>query len=86
MAQQTTRSTAYRAVDSVIANGGKAYDRGRMLVRVLPLGPDDISGNEPETTRRIVLKLASALRTSGRAAAPGIGPMISTATSASYRR
>jgi len=63
MAQQTIRSTAYRAVDSVIANGGKAYDRGRMLVRVLPLGPDDISGNEPETTRRIVLKLASALRT-----------------------
>ena len=52
-----------RAIDSVIANGGKAYDRGRMLVRVLPLGPDDISGNEPETTRRIVLKLASALRT-----------------------
>ena len=47
MAQQTIRSTAYRAVDSVIANGGKAYDRGRMLVRVLPLGPDDISGNEP---------------------------------------
>jgi hypothetical protein len=33
-----------------------------MLVRLLPLGPDEIVGNEPETTRRIVLKLARALR------------------------
>jgi hypothetical protein len=62
MAQQTIRRTAYRAVDSVIADGSEAYDRGRMLPRVLPLGPDDISGREPETTRRIVLKLARALR------------------------
>ena len=34
-----------------------------MLPRVLPLGPDDIYGPEPETTRAIVLKLARALRT-----------------------
>jgi hypothetical protein len=34
-----------------------------MLVRLLPVGPDDIVGAEPETTRRIVLKLARALRT-----------------------
>jgi hypothetical protein len=33
-----------------------------MLVRLLPLGPDEIAGSEPETTRRIVLKLAHALR------------------------
>jgi hypothetical protein len=63
MAQQTIRSTAYRAVDSVITNGSKAYDRGRILPRVLPIGPDELAGAEPETTRRIVLKLASALRT-----------------------
>jgi hypothetical protein len=62
MAQQTIRSTAYRSADAVIADGSDAYDRGRMLPRVLPLGPDDISGREPETTRRIVLKLARALR------------------------
>jgi len=62
MAQHTLRLTAYRAADAVIADGSKAYDRGRMLPRVLPLGPSDISGPEPETTRRIVLKLASALR------------------------
>ena len=62
MAQQTIRFTAYRAADAVIANGSKAYDRARMLVRLLPVGPDEIAGNEPETTRRIVLKLARALR------------------------
>ena len=33
-----------------------------MLVRLLPVGPDEIVGSEPETTRRIVLKLARALR------------------------
>jgi len=63
MARQTIRSTAYRAADAVIADGARAYDRSRMLPRVLPLGPDDICGPEPETTRRILLKLASALRT-----------------------
>ena len=63
MARQTIRSTAYRAADAVIADGKRAYDRSRMLPRVLPLGPEDIFGPEPETTRRILLKLASALRT-----------------------
>jgi len=62
MAQQNIRSTAYRAADAVIANGSASYDRHRMLPRVLPVGPDDVTGGEPETTRRIVLKLASALR------------------------
>jgi hypothetical protein len=57
------RRHAYRAVDRVIANGSEAYERGRMLPRVLPIGPDEITGVEPETTRRIVLKLARALRT-----------------------
>ena len=62
MAQQTIRSTAYRAVDAVITDGSDAYDRGRMLPRVLPIGPDEMAGVEPETTRRILLKLARALR------------------------
>jgi hypothetical protein len=62
MAQHTIRSTAYRAADAIIADGSKAYDRGRMLPRVLPVGPDELRGAEPETTRRIVLKLARALR------------------------
>jgi hypothetical protein len=56
------RRRAYRAVDGVIANGRETYERSRMLVRLLPVGPDEIAGSEPETTRRIVLKLARALR------------------------
>jgi hypothetical protein len=56
------RGHASRAVDGVIASGREAYERSRMLVRLLPVGPDEIAGSEPETTRRIVLKLARALR------------------------
>jgi hypothetical protein len=56
------RRQAYRAVDAVIANGRESYERSRMLVRLLPVGPDEITGAEPETTRRLVLKLARALR------------------------
>ena len=47
-----------------------------MPPRVLPVGPDEISGVEPETTRRIVLKLRVRYGPSVRAAAPDIGPMI----------
>jgi hypothetical protein len=56
------RRRAYRAVEGVIANGRESYERSRMLVRLLPVGPDEIAGAEPETTRRIVLTLARALR------------------------
>jgi hypothetical protein len=56
------RRQAYRAVTGVIANGRESYERSRMLVRLLPVGPDELAGAEPETTRRIVLKLARALR------------------------
>ena len=63
MAQHNIRASAYRAADVIIERGCASYDRSRMLPRVLPLGPDDICGPEPETTRAIVLKLARALRT-----------------------
>jgi hypothetical protein len=56
------RRQAGRTIHGVIANGRETYERGRMLVRLLPVGPDEIAGGEPETTRRIVLKLARALR------------------------
>ena len=62
MAQHKIRSTGYRAVDAVVANGCASYERGRMLPRLLPVAPADIIGGEPETTRRILLKLARALR------------------------
>jgi hypothetical protein len=67
MAQHNSRRTlqrqARRTLDGVIDTGRQTYERGRMLVRLLPVGPDDIVGSEPETTRGIVLKLARALRT-----------------------
>ena len=54
---------ACRTIDGIIAYGSETYERSRMLVRLLPVGPDEMAGHEPETTRRIVLKLARALRT-----------------------
>ncbi|GAC1551873.1 MAG: hypothetical protein NVS2B5_09070 [Beijerinckiaceae bacterium] len=59
--RRRTRST----IDGVLGAGGEAYDRSRMLPRLLPVGPDDIAGAEPESTRRIVLMLARALRVEG---------------------
>jgi hypothetical protein len=64
MAQHNARyaRAAARAVDHVIANGRECYDRRRMLPRVLPVGPDEISGVEPENAPHRV-KAARALRT-----------------------
>jgi hypothetical protein len=66
MAQRTGRlhfdREARRATHAVIDSGREAYERSRMLVRLLPVGPDDMAGAEPQTTRRIVLKLARAIR------------------------
>ena len=64
MVQHTARYVreSERAVDRIVANGSGAYERHRMLPRVLPIGPDELRGAEPETTRRIVLKLARPLR------------------------
>jgi hypothetical protein len=56
------RRQACCTIDNVIGTGREAYERSRMLVRLLPVGPDEIAGSEPETTRRIILKLARALR------------------------
>jgi hypothetical protein len=62
-ARRNVRRQACRTIDGVIANGSEIYERSRLLVRLLPVGPEEIAGHEPETTRRIVLKLARALRT-----------------------
>jgi hypothetical protein len=62
-ARRNLQRRACRTIDGVVNTGRETYDRGRMLVRLLPVGPDDIFGHEPETTRRIVMKLARALRT-----------------------
>ncbi|MEA2839237.1 MAG: hypothetical protein QOF41_567 [Methylobacteriaceae bacterium] len=62
-ARRNLHRQACRTIDGVIDAGREIYERGRMLLRLLPVGPDEIAGAEPETTRRIVLKLARALRT-----------------------
>ena len=41
------------------------YQRAH-LPRLMPIGPNEITGPEPETTRALLLKLARALRTQRR--------------------
>ena len=41
------------------------YQRAH-LPRLMPIGPDEITGPEPETTRALLLKLARALRAQRR--------------------
>ena len=53
---------ARAAAFGVIRDGALAYERARCLPRVLPMLAGDCCGPEPETTRRIVRKLADALR------------------------
>jgi len=53
---------AARAVSLTTKAGVEAYDRPRHLPRLLPLGPEDIADESPAMRRRIVLRLARALR------------------------
>lgn len=53
---------ARAAAAGVIAAGAGAYERARCLPRVLPLSPSEWEGPEPATTRRLVARLADALR------------------------
>ena len=57
---------ARKALQQTVDAGAGHYDRARMLPRILPLGPADITGPEPAATRKIVLKLARALRETRR--------------------
>ena len=53
---------ASAAIAAVTAAGVEAYDRGRHLPRVLPVGPDEIADESAAGHRRIVARLARALR------------------------
>jgi hypothetical protein len=46
----------------VIAAGRELYDRDRHLARILPLGPDEIADRSTSARRRILARLARALR------------------------
>ena len=67
--REARRDGAIRAIGATIASGAALYDRSR-LSRLIPIGPDEIASDDPLATRRIVLRLARALRgerTRGRA-------------------
>ena len=53
---------ARRAVAHTVEAGARDYVRERQLPRLIPIGPDEMTGEEPATTRRIVARLTRALR------------------------
>lgn len=59
---QTMRSRARAALEGDIAAGAALYERAKILPRVLPMMAGQCAGPEPETTKRIVRRLADALR------------------------
>lgn len=65
-----TARAASRTIASRIGAGSAAYERGRHLPRIIPVGPDEVADDSPDGRRAILRKLARALRaerTRGRA-------------------
>ncbi len=56
------RSRAAASIEAVTAAGVEAYVRERHLPRVLPVGPDEVADDSLAGRRRIVARLARALR------------------------
>lgn len=64
------RRLAAERLRRVVARGAEAYERSRILPRLLPLDPREFAEPSPALTRRICAALARALRrerTRGRA-------------------
>jgi hypothetical protein len=55
-------SRAAASIEAVTAAGIEAYVRERHLPRVLPIGPDEIADDSVPGRRRIIARLARALR------------------------
>lgn len=55
-------SRAAAAIAAVVAVGAEAYVRERHLPRILPVGPEEIADGSVSGQRRIVARLARALR------------------------
>jgi hypothetical protein len=53
---------AWRAVEAVTAPGDPAYERQRLLPRLVPIGPDELADATPRGRRRVLYRLARALR------------------------
>ncbi len=56
------KSRAAASIEAVTAAGVEAYVRQRHLPRILPVGPDEIADESVAGRRRIVARLARALR------------------------
>lgn len=69
--QQHRRIRAWRAVDAVTRSGAEAYERGRHLPRLIPVGPEDVVDASPAARMRILLRLARALRSERQRARGG---------------
>ena len=71
---RSQRAEAARAASRTIAGrigaGSAAYERGRHLPRIIPVGPDEVADESADGRKAILRKLARALRaerTRGRA-------------------
>ena len=65
--ERRARATIRAHVDE----GAALYERAHCLPRILPMMPGECSGPEPETTKRIVRRLADALRRERRLGGAG---------------
>jgi hypothetical protein len=59
---QSSQLKARTTVAGVVAAGAEQYERDRHLPRLLPLMPSEIADNSAGARRRIVARLARALR------------------------
>jgi hypothetical protein len=55
-------ASAAAAIAAITAEGVEAYDRRHHLPRVLPIGPEEIADESIAGRRRVVARLARALR------------------------
>jgi hypothetical protein len=53
---------AWRAADAVVTAGAERYERARHLPRLLPIGPEEIGDTSRLGSRKILLRVARALR------------------------
>ena len=60
--RQRTAIRAWRAVEAATKPGDAGYDRHRHLPRLVPVGPEELADATRQGRRRILYRLARALR------------------------
>ncbi len=67
LSQEVPRAdAASRAIEAVVAGGAAAYERSRVLPRLLPLALARLPAQEPALTAAILIRLARGLRAERR--------------------